>query len=59
MNTRSMYRDRATVWLTCLLIPLFVVRTVLTRTRVHRRISFARLRQGRDLLTLFASGNGS
>jgi hypothetical protein len=31
------------------------VRTVLTCTRVHRRISFARLRQGRDLLTLFAS----
>src|SRR4029077_12024373 len=31
------------------------VRTVLTCTRVHRRISFARLKQGRDLLTLFAS----
>src|SRR6516164_5369298 len=28
------------------------VRTVLTCTRVHRRISFARLRQCRDLLTL-------
>jgi hypothetical protein len=34
------------------------VRTVLTCTRVHRRISFARLRQGRDLLTLFASPRG-
>jgi hypothetical protein len=34
------------------------VRTVLTCTRVHRRISFARLRQGRDLLTLLASPRG-
>ena len=34
------------------------VRTVLTCTRVHRRISFARLRQGRHLLTLFASPRG-
>jgi hypothetical protein len=33
-------------------------RTVLTCTRVHRRISFARLRRGRDLLTLFASPRG-
>jgi len=32
--------------------------TVLTCTRVHRRISFARHRQGRDLLTLFASPRG-
>jgi hypothetical protein len=34
------------------------VRTVLTCTRVNRRISFARLRQGRDQLTLFASPRG-
>src|SRR5215471_4677496 len=34
------------------------VRTVLTCTRVHCRISFAKLRQARDLLTLSASPRG-
>ena len=42
----------------CELPPLGVLKsvsgTILTCTRVHRRISFAKLRQCRDLLTLFA-----
>ena len=39
-------------------ISVRTVLTWLTCTRVHRRISFARFRQGRDLLTLFASPRG-